>query len=310
MKLTSIEIRPENVALNTAQTTPPRRGIELSFRDPTSQNPFNVKSVTGLDIDQVVPRSYRSVSRLPTLGGGTTGFFNLSLLKRQVVFKIGLNPDYDENETYSDLRDTLYRLIGTGRTGRVQILFKNRVEIVAVLAGFISKSENPLFEKVQDVTLTIECDEPLLKAPDRVTLIDIPPRAPYEEGDVLIMPTPGEVTSVPDDKSTAPHGFSFIMKIKAPIPSLTIKDPDDDTWTFKILPSGGFLTNDELHFSSEFNSRALYLIRSHVTIQLGDAIFPGSVWPLMFPGMNTFSFDHDNSLEMVELWYYPTYWGV
>src|SRR5690349_10437174 len=119
MKLTSIEIHPENssdVAI-------------LSFRDPNTINPYNVKGITGLDADEIVPRSYG--------GSGSFKFYNLSLLNREIVFKVGLNPRFSDHKSYSDLRDNLYRMISSSRTGKIQIQFKRGTDVIAVISGFV-----------------------------------------------------------------------------------------------------------------------------------------------------------------------------
>jgi len=299
VKLTSIEIRPD---------TPRASGIELSFRDPGSHNPFQIQSATGLDIDQVIPKSYRTTGQLSVPSRGT-GFYDMSLLKRQIVMKIGLNPRFSESESFSDLRDALYRIVASTRTGKLNILFKNQVEVLAMVSGFVSKSENPLFEKAQSVQLTVQCDDPMLRAPEPILLMGLPPTGPVEHDDVVIMPTES-IATIPDSRSTAPHGFAFNMRILNDIPDIIITDPEDNSWFFEVVPDIGFLADDELHFSSEDNNKGLWVTRGPNTIQMVDSIVSGSDWPIMFPGQNAFKFDNYENLQMLQFWYYPTYWGV
>ncbi len=153
MKITSIEINPSGSS----------EVVRLSFRDPGSVNPFNVKSITGLDADSIMPRYYT--------GFGNRNFYHLSLQGKDIVFRIGLNPQFDEYKTYSDLRDDLYRMISSSRTGKLDIHFKNDTDIIAGLSGLVSKFENSLFEKAQEVLLTVNCDEPMLKALEPVVII-------------------------------------------------------------------------------------------------------------------------------------------
>lgn len=118
-------------------------------------------------------------------------------------------------------------------------------------------------------------------------------------------------TIIDDVKSTAPHGFYFELKMLSDISLLTISDSNDDSWQFAIVPNGtGFLKDDVLIFSSEHNNKFLYIERGLDTIYLADAIFPGSIWPIMFPGINTFALSTPNSVEWIAISYYPTYWGV
>ena len=276
MKVTSIEIHPEGST----------EVVILSFRDPRRLNPFNVTSIVGLDADEIVPRFY-GVS-------GVKKYYSLSLEKREPVFKIELNPSFDD-QTYSDLRDQLYRSIASSRTGIVTIEFKNGTEVVAILYGFISKLENDLSAKNQSVTLTVNTIEPILKAPVRTSL--------------NILTLDAASAHILDDKSTMPHGFIFEMGFLGPQATLSITPPDD-AWAFNITPVGGFLLGDILHFSSELNNKYLYVRRSGVDIHLADAIGSNAIWPIMFPGDNILEFSNPTNLVWESAAFYPTYWGV
>jgi hypothetical protein len=277
MKLTSVEIHPAN-STNIAI---------LSFRDPTSANSYNVKGITGLDADEITPRYYGA--------SGSTKFYNLSLGKKDIVFKIGLNPNF-ATETYSDLRDALYKMIASSRTGRVQVRFKNDTEVIAAVSGFISKFESPLFEKTQEILITVSCDDPMLRA---ITAISVPTLS-LDPSNTVIW----------DEKSTAPHGFAFELLFTSPVASLLIEDPDDETWSFEVVPSGGFLADDVLFFSSEYNDKYLHLLRGIDIIYLADVITSGSIWPIIFPGENTFTLNNPSVLTWNSVSYYPAYWGV
>jgi hypothetical protein len=60
--------------------------------------------------------------------------------------------------------------------------------------------------------------------------------------------------------------------------------------------------------SSEHNNRIVHLERYAVFYQLADRIVPNSIWPVMFPGEN--SFICSDLAEWVYITHYPTYWGV
>lgn len=278
MKLTSVELHPagsSDVAV-------------LSFRDPGQQNPFNVKGIAGLDAEEIVSRYYG--------GSGSSAMYNLSLEKRNPVILIGLNPRFEQNETYSDLRDRIYKLIASSRTGMLQMQFKNGNTVVAAVSGFVQKVEAPQFEKIQQVQITLECRDPLLRALTP-TVIDVSSLDPAN-------------TILSDILSTAPHGFSFQLAFTGGVEGLTIADPDNPTWSFNVTPVGGFLNGDVLHFSSEYNDKELYVVRGGVTTHLADKIAPNSVWPLIFPGDNHFVLSNPTNLDWVSIEHYPTYWGV
>lgn len=278
MRVTSVELHPAGAGAAAI----------MSFRDPGRLTPYNVKSIEGLDADGIVPRYYG--------GSGSMKFYSLSLEKRDVVFQISLNPRPGEDETYSGLRDDLYKLIASSRTGLVEIQFKNGTAVTATVSGFVTKLGAPLFEKEPVVTITVSCPEPMLKAPDMV--------------DVSLVGIDPSEFSITDAISTSPYGFKFVASYSDVAPSFRIFNPDDLTWEFEVIPAGGFLTGDVLHFSSEVNDKYLYLTRSAVDIHLGDVIQSGSVWPIMFPGLNTFSIEDYDDFTFSSITYYPTYWGV
>lgn len=279
MKLTSVELHPAGSSDFAV----------LSFRDPSRSNPYNVRVIEGLGAEEITPRYYGGP-------GGSTKFHNLALGPRVVVVRIDLNPRFHLNETYSSLRDALYKHIASSRTGSLQIQFKNSVNVVAALTGFINKVEPDLFTKEQGVQLTINCSDSMLKA-----------LVPTE---LVVGPLDPALTVITDAFSTAPHGFTFELAFTGVRPSLIITDPGDPTWSFTVTPSGGFLVGDILHFSSEFNNKYLYIERGVSTIHLADVISSDSVWPILFPGENNLSLSGAASLDWNAISYYPTYWGV
>jgi len=278
MKVTSIELHPsgsDDVCV-------------LSFRDPRRRNPYNVKAMVGLGADEIVHRFY-GVS-------GSSKFYNLSVEKKDVIARIALNPAFANGETFSTLRDRIYKMISSSRRGVIDLHFMNLEQVVAKLSGFVTKMETPYFEKEQEVQITISCIDPMLRSPDPVSVS-------------LVGQTP-ELTVVDDDISTAPHGLSFELEIGYDLAEIVITDPDDDSWQFRLAPVGGFLTGDVLHCSSEYNNKLLYVERSGNDIPIVDTIVQGSVWPIIFPGSNKFSIANAANLTWNSISYYPTYWGV
>lgn len=276
MKLTSVELHtPDSSAI-----------CVLSFKDPRASNPYNVKAIAGLDAEEIISRPY----------GGLSKFRNLVVPKRQPIFRIGLNPRFSEGESYSSLRDDLYRMISSSRTGTIQVRFKNGTNVVAAVSGFVSKFESPQFEKTQEVILTIDCDDAELKALEPISL-------PTADLDTAL-------TVISDPLSTAAHGFAFEMTFLGTLPSFTMFDPTDSSWSFTVTPNSGFLSGDVLWFSSEYNNKYLYIVRSGEEGHLADVIYQGSIWPIIFSGSNTFSVEDSELIRWDDIRYYPTYWGV
>lgn len=277
MKVTSIDLYSANSS-NYAN---------LSFRDPTSQNPYQAKAIIGLDADEITPRYYGY--------SGTTGdkFYSLSLQKRTIIMRIGLNPRYGNFETASDLRDNLYRVISSARKGLIELRFNNGLDTVAAITGFVSKFEAPHFSKTSEVQITVVCDDAMLRALEPIS-VDVSGLSPTS-------------TTINDTLSTAPHGFNFKVSFPAPTASWLITDITFQ-WGFTVTPFGGFLTNDVLNLSSEHTGKEVYLQRGATIIPLADVVTPGSIWPVLFPGENFIVCSA--GANWVTISYYPTYWGV
>lgn len=285
MKITSVEIHSET---STDYAV-------LTFQDLNRVNPYNVKAITGLDSDEVVSQYYSAWT--PTT---TPKFYNLAQNKRTIVMQISLNPNFSQNQSYSDLRDALYKKIAMSRTGKVQLQFKSASTIVAVISGFVKKFETTHFDRDPDVQITITCDDSMFKSPTRISY----PTASLTNTSNL---------SIPDNVSTAPHGFIFQLVVQtSPFYTLKITDPGDASWAFEFSYPGGaqFLVGDVINFSSEYGSKDLYVTRSAVKTSLIGRITLGSAWPIIFPGVNRFSFTNPTLILFQDWEWYSTYWGV
>lgn len=284
MKLTHIELETKNGTVTQDL-------LELSFRDPSNANPYQVQAIEGLDADDISNRFYG------LKGSGANRGYDLRLKKREVVISLGLNPDWETEESYSDLRDRLYRLISSTRDSKIFINFWNGNTEIAILIGTVLKMESSLFEKLPSVKLTIDCRDPLLRARDKVSTT-------LSGADTDLYYT--------DSLSTAPHG----LKIHATFASNT----SDfwfgmDNYTFRVLYP--FEAGDVLHLNNDvdFNDQDPHIVDKRVSVStdsglvlLSDRIVQGySTWPLMFPGVNRFNFTYNDEIEIE---YSPAYWGV
>lgn len=280
MKLTDIEIHPANSS----------EVAVLSFRDPGRNNPYNVKGIVGLDADNIVHKFY-GISE-----DSNSAFYSLSIEDRKIVMSIELNPNFGIGESYAQLRDNIYRLIQSSRTGVVQLQFLNETEIVAAISGFVEKVEAPQFEKTQEVRVTLNTGKDLLQALYPVN-IDVTGLDPL-------------LTTIVDDLSTAPHSFDFQMMFTDFVETFSITNPFDPQWIFAVSPVGGFGNGDVLNFSSDLKNKQLYIQRGPTVIPLADVIVPDSKWPIMFPGDNPFACENHTLMNWVSISYRPTYWGV
>lgn len=263
----------------------------FALRDSSLQNRYILRNATGLDADEIVSKYYGSglVSKAK--------FFNLSLRPRDIVLSIVLNPQYTFNESFSELRDELYRTIASSRTGLVTLYFKYAGTTAATISGHVTKFESSYFTGNPEVTITIRCDDPVFRAPNPVRI---------NVNATLTNP----MVVVADSRSSAPHGFGIQVTFTAAASAFEIQDkatsPD---WVFSVAPSGGFLVGDEFYMSNE-STKQLYIQRGATKINLMDKVAVGSVWPILFPGSNTLYYVRNTSILWHQLEFYPSHWGV
>lgn len=282
-------MRTTSIELFTADGIEP---IIFDLLSPSDDEHYLVKGITGLDAQDLVPKFYGNGQQ------GVNKFFDFVLKPREIVILVSLNPDALHGETYSDVRDRLYRAISTTRTGLITLMFKVGSTVVATIAGMITKFEAAHSVQVPEVQLTISCPDPILRAVEPLAL------------DVVELNTTDPVI-VYDPLSTSPHGFMMEVTFTAPEDFFNVQDVETDPdWFFKVDISGGFLVDDVLHISSDYGKHECYVTRGGVKTYLADRVYPGSNWPILFPGENSYWFTEIASWDWTAFEYYASYWGV
>lgn len=267
--------------------------IDFSLRDVDHESRYIARNIVGLDADDIIPKFY---------GFGLASkskFYDFGMKPRDIVMRIVLNPQFTLGETYSDIRDELYRAISANRSGLTTLQFKSGATTVAKIDGRITKFEVPYFNQLPEAQITINCSDPMFRGINPVS---------YTTNDFPGLQNP---IIVSDSLSTAPHGFTMQVTLNGNISSFTIQDVQTNPdWKFTVTPSGGFFVNDVIYLSSEMASKDLYMVRAGVTTHLIDVISPTSIWPTIFPGLNTFYLPQRTNVVVQKLEYYPAYWGV
>jgi hypothetical protein len=265
--------------------------FSLLGSEPNAQ--YQARSILGLDNEEIIQKFYGASI------DGSSKFYEYGLKARDIVMRVVLNPREILGETYSDIRDDLYRTISANRTGRVKLHFSSGGTVVSGIFGYISKFEVAYFNKLPEVQLTIRCNDPMFRAINPVRFENV------------------ELTSnpniIPDTLSTCPHGFFARFTFISDVATFTMQDAEiNPEWRFRIVPLGGFFTDDVLYISSEFANKYAYLIRGDDVLYLGDRIEPTSLWPVIFPfpNANTFWVEEAGQLAWDELEYSAAYWGV
>lgn len=281
MRVTSIHLTSEETD-----------AITFDLRATNAKSKYIIRNIIGMDADELIPRFY-GFSK-----DGDKRFYDFKLKPREIVMRIVLNPRYNLDENNSDVRDSLYKVISGTRTGVIDLEFYAGASTVCKISGHIVKFEVPYFSNEPELQITIRCNDPMFRGINPVYMApeDIPSTNP-----ILI----------PDSISTAPHGFSMQITLTATLANLTIQDKaSSPEWDFKVIPASTFLSGDVIHFSSEFNNRYLYMVRSAVTTHLLDRIETTSVWPMIFPGFNEFHFVNIASFDWDFIQFNSAFWGV
>ena len=265
--------------------------ITFSLREVKPDDRYYIKETTGLDAEDLIPKFYAAglVNKAK--------YYDFGMKPRIIGMRFILNPNFKLDETVSDLRDAIYRIISASRTGKVTLNLNASGTTVAKTAGFITKFEASYFTDKPDLQLTIQCDDPLFRGIASIV---------YD--DELKQTNPQVIV---DSLSTAPHGFSLIATFKAASPTFTIQSSaTTPEWKFTVTPDVAFASGDVLYFSSDQANKYLYVVRGAVTTYLMDKIMPTSVWPSLFPGSNTFTIPEIATLTLNKIEFYPAYWGV
>ena len=282
-------MRLTSVVLHSDYTS---EDVEFSLRGTDLRSRYTVRNIAGIDAEELIPKFY-------TFGQESNAkYYEVTMKPREVVIRVTLNPQYDTNETVSHIRDKLYRLIAANRTGTIQLQFKYGATVGRVISGRVTKFEVAYFTQTPELQITFLCPDPTFRS---VQPIVVKPED---------LPT-GSPIMLSDSASTAPHGLSFKIKVTSAFTHFTVQDAaSSPDWSWSVGPTGGFAVDDELHFSSEFRNKLVYLHNLSSPKHIMDKVVPDSVWPIIFPGANELHFSNSDKFEWLELNYYSAYWGV
>ena len=283
-------MRLSSVVLSTSDLT---EEITFGVQEHEQNCRYLIRAIVGIDAEELIPKFYGF--------GAVTGkkMYEFTMKPRDIVARVSLNPDFSINEDVTEIRDVIYRLVSANRFGDLVIQFKSGPSIVSAIKGHITKFEVPYFTKTPELQITIHCNDPMFRS---IVPIDIPPAD---------LPTTNPV-KLTDAPSTAPHGFSLKVEFTAITPSFIIQDdPTTPDWLFQVVPATSFQVGDTLYISSEYGDKRVFWDKAVGTdIELMDKVTSESVWPQIFPGLNTFYFPQIANFDWLEIKYYSAYWGI
>lgn len=242
---------------------------ELSLGNVDETHRYILEDATGLDPDQIAPVYVGGSSE----SGSTEQYYDMVAPPKTIGLRIKLNPDVLAYDTYSSLREHLYKRIFRSRTSLIEIRLMYGGSVVASIRGMTTRFEGAIFSSNPIVQLTFWCPYGLFTGPSYIE---------YNKDDIK---TGVANYTVPDDISTAPHGFKMQIKANDDLDELLIQTHVDDTvYPFKI--SRAFNENDIIYFSSEPSDRYLYYRSDNgagTKHHIADKIDSNQLWPILFP---------------------------
>lgn len=272
----------------------------FEFENPSSTDSFIARAIMGLDVPEVVPKFIG-------FGANRSKQYEFYMPPREIVLRLILNPNRQISQSFSSLRDDLYRAISAYRGGELSLRFNSGVPWYAYIMGMITKVETVQFAKDQEVQITFLCEDPIFRAYNSVRT--------YTDGS----PTGLDPYTLVDSISTGPHGFEIELVFTENKDSFYIQDsvvngPEPD-WVFNI--SFDFLENDVLTINSRSDVRSITVRREitpgfpvYNTFAIADKITPTSVWPLIHPGTNNIIFSDPDAVTLTYIEYTPEFWGI
>lgn len=296
-----MDLRKVQLITSQAADVADKIHAEIKIQDVTPEDKYILKAASGLGVDDIFKQDAGYFIN-PYTPEFTYNYYDMLLKERVVNLVVDINPDYSEDEMARFLRDEIYKSISYSRQKELELRFSIKhasgSSDTASLFGDITKVEGDIFSADSQVGITFKCLDPFFKSVSEIEYDD--PDHWGGEPDVI------EVT---DDYSTAPHGFRIVFTFDEDCDSFKIYNSDNEGFTVVH----DFLDGQELHFSSEFNNRDIFMYVSGDKFSMMDKIAPGSVWPVMKPGDNQFKMfePFGDAHGAVNLFYYrKTYWGA
>lgn len=208
---------------------------------------------------------------------------------REIVMRIGLNPNYGINQTPTELRDTLYSLLAARPGDSLKVQLMDGGTISSQAEGQADKIEIVPFAPDPEVQLTVACLDANLKFPSELTII----------------PTTKAVVPV-DYVGTAPVGFKMQIIFTGVSRGFTIVADDGTFMEFDHT----FNEGDLLILDTREGSREITVLEGSFDDYncMGD-LTQDSGWIKFFEGINHLRMS-SSAYNWVELVYQPEFMGV
>lgn len=265
-----------------------RSSVDLRLKDQADpQARYILKNVDGLgppDIDV-------SILQTPYQGGKYQGSRPQG---REIIVRVGLQPDYKAGETVSELRVALYGLISSGpgsNASYVQLMQAVSQNVVVQARGYVKRFEIVPFSKDAEIQITFACVSPYLISPETIhpTVLTV--------GDRYRINNPG----------SAPVGFHAELKFTDALGSIDLQSAENSNYHMQI--EGDFVNNSVLTIDTRPGFREVSKLQAGITTNLIDQLTGSSDWLMLLEGDNEF-IPNWPFFVWQDLYFTPQYWGI
>jgi hypothetical protein len=249
-------------------------------------SPFVLRSIDGLgpsDVDLIISS---------TLYTGSV-YQGAHPHNKELILKVGYQPDYSTDQSVSDLRAQLYSLM-TPRLAKpltVEVQDAARVKVVET-TGYIKKMEPNIFSQDPEIIITISCLRPHWKKWGQA--IDDPGDVDLTE--VFTITNPGD----------APSGFEMVVVIGATQDDWSMTNLVGET--FEVVYD--FEAADEITIDTTPGQRSIILDNGVDIIDLLPYLSNISKWLLLDGGENLLATNSTAASVLSEFIINANYWGV
>jgi hypothetical protein len=213
---------------------------------------------------------------------------------KELVFRIGLNPDWAAGQSVGEVRNEVYGLLSMPNNAPMTVtLIIDRAPYTIRIQGHVKKVEPALFSKSPEIFLTIGCMDS------------------YFSGVTSVIQSFNNVNVASvNNVGTAPAGMYLTFNLASSAEYFSITDQITGE-RFRVDYS--FLAGDELTIDTRDRTKSVSRYREdgvYVDLSLLHKRTDDSVWlQLHRPGLNTFTIK-PNPVSRWQVIHTPLFWGV
>ncbi len=253
---------------------------------------IQIRNIDGLDPVKA------SVNTSPFGSVDGAAYTGSSVVSRNIVLTVGLNPDWD-NWSYEALRRLIYSYFMPKRP--VRLVFYSSDMPTVEISGIVESVEINLFSKDPEFLISIICPDPYFTAVDPEVITGQSVR-------------PGGTVQQIDYNGTVVAGIHVqVTWVSGTVPTLIGIQVGDPAISYCNVDAG---VSSALYF--ELNSIPMEKFVQNVNISTGVItnllsklhIQEGSSWPTLEPGTTEFSVITNTGVQDWELRYYERFGGL